>query len=196
MFEIKMTDISKEYCLYIDEEEKILSYSELKLSGSYKEFLSNGKHQIRIRKKANLTSQKNSILSYWLAALVGSYDENSISAIHSNETIDIVIDINIQNESSFMVFDAYTNSVKKCSEQYEIVKREIHKEKDKTKNVWKFIKIPIMILGAITFIPIFVLSCLLMVSSFDVPSFLLFVLSLFLLLLYVIYMYREIFHKK
>ena len=58
-----------------------------------------------------------------------------------------------------------------------------YKEKDKTKNIWRFIKIPIMILGAITFIPIFVLSCLLMISSFDFPSFLLFVLSLFLLLL-------------
>lgn len=196
MFEIKMTNISKEYCLYIDDEEKTLFYSDLKLSGSYKEVLSNGNHQIRIRKKQSLTSQKKSILSYWLAALVGLYDENSISAIHSNEAIDIIIDINIQNESSFMIFDAYTNSVKKCSERYVIVKKEICEEKEKTKNVWRFIKIPIMILGAITFIPIFLLSCFLMFSSFDVPSTLLFVASSFLLFLYILYICRGIFHKK
>lgn len=195
MFELTMENISKDYCLFVDGEKKSVVYSELKLSGTYKGILSAGTHKIQIRKEANISSVGKKILCFWCSALTSSYDENSIAATRLHKDINIVIEIDIQNESSYIVFDAYTNEIKKCSEQYSLLLKKISENKNTKKSIRKFIKTPIFILGLLTFVPLFILALVMVISLRDAPSIFLFILSSALLVMFIVYLFKEKFYK-
>ncbi len=176
MLTLSLKNVCKDYHLLIDDQETFFEIDS-KMNGNYTGTLTEGTHKIQIYKKATNESVEQGCLLFWLSSLAYSYDHNVISARRSHINVNIVIEINIKNKEQKMIFDTYTNEVLNCSEEYNVLVKEICEDKEKSKKVKKYIHWPVFILGLGVSFPLFILSLLLMISSFDLPSLILFALS-------------------
>lgn len=176
MFTLSLKNVCKDYHLLIDDQETLFEIDS-KMNGNYKGTLTEGTHKIQIYKKATNESAEQGCLLFWLSSFAYSYDHNVISARRSHINVNIIIEINIKNEEQKLIFDTYTNEVLNCSEEYNVLVKEMREDEGKSKKVKTYIHWPIFILGIGVSFPLFVLAFLLMIASFDLPSFMLFAFS-------------------
>lgn len=176
MFTLSLENVCKDYHLLIDGQESPFEINS-KMIGTYKGLLTEGTHKIQIYKPVANESFQRGCLLHWLSALASSYDDNVISARRSHVKVNIIIEIDIKNQEQELIFDTYTNKVLNCSEEYRILLEEISEDEKKRKKVKKYIHWPVLILGVGVAVPLFLLSFFLMISSFDLLSFVLFVSS-------------------
>ena len=182
MFTCCLKNVNNEYHVFIDGNEVAFDIDAC-MQGKFCGNLEKGIHTIQITKSISNESFNRGCLLFWVSSLMLSYDENVISMRRSHKSINIIFEMDIKNNDQIVVFDAYTNKITKCSESYVVRCEEVAEDKEKGRKVKKYIIWPVWILCFLIIVPLFVLSVLMMVASFDVPSVLLFLLTSGLLIL-------------
>lgn len=164
MFSICLKNSSPDYKVFLDGEELPLHYS-----SSKSEYVTSndnqGQHAITIKKDSGNTKLSQIIL-FWISTLLTSYDESMISLYRSAKKIDITFNVEV-NENFKFVFDTYTNKVINCSGEYNVILDNSADDINVKTKLNFYIKLPLMILTGITLVPLWFLSVLMLIKSFD-----------------------------
>ncbi|MBR6742259.1 MAG: hypothetical protein IKM09_02330 [Clostridia bacterium] len=188
MFSLKLQNACKDYKVFLDGEE--LAYKEC--NGYYlytAQNLIGGGHIVRIIKNRNAITLGKLCL-FWLSAFSGGDDNVALSLYRSAKYIDKEFFVSSSDDLNFC-YDTYQNKVVSCSGEYRLVK-DICLDDEKThKKIKLWLRFPILILVSLVLLPVWILSVFMMLKSFSIPAFLLFILVSSLIVLFIISFFRD-----
>ena len=188
MFLIKLENCSKDYKVFLDNKEL-----DVKFFNNYSEFYSksveDGIHTIRILKKSQPLSFSK-ILCFWLSTFLTSYDEQTVSLYRSAKKIDIEFSIKTTKDFHF-VYDTYNNKVIDCSNEYYVLNDNSSDDIGIKTKLRFYVRLPLFLLVLFTLVPIWFLSMLALINSFDWLSLLIFIFTSTLIVLFVISRVRD-----
>ena len=187
MFSLCLKNACEDYEVFIDDCKVDLSFSGT--TASYQCELSKGVHLLRI-KKENKKIGIGAILALWLTALVGSYDTNNISIYRASKKIDITYKLNIEDLNCRCVFDTYKNNIT-CTSEHSLESKTIDEDSVAKRKFFLFVKIPVAVLSFSILIPLWFMSLLAIVKSFELAPFLLLLILTGLVTLFIFAFFRD-----
>ena len=181
MFFLCLKNVCRDYKVFIDGHQVDLSFSGT--NAKYQEELSKGVHLLRIKKESKKI-ELGKIFAVWLAALVGSYDENNISVYRASKSIDITYSFNIEESDCKCVFEANENKLI-CTTEHSLELKNIEENNATKRKIFLLLKLPFAILAFSVLIPLWFMSLLSIVRSFEPAPFLLLILLTGLIMLFI-----------
>ena len=185
MLTILVKNFSEDYQIFLNET-KLLP----KRKGDHAKFscdLSSGKYLICIKKEARSLKALD-ILEYYIS----SPGEEAVMISRSASKVDVQIQAEVCHgaEEVEIVFDADTNKVTQTTGQCVLLKEECYKDEAVRRKLCKYIELPVMILGGIVFVPLWVVSVCVLITDFSGLSILLLALSSLLVVLWIGFIHR------
>ena len=180
--------LGEDWHLWVDDVEMSLTYMDYTEPRAYaKVELEPGKHSIRLEKDSAYRSGKSAArcFLYGIMEAVSGGGTDVAAAWQGVKSIRACYTVFVDEMEGDFVYSFYKTTLEACSVAYEVLSETVSETRQNKIRFWLAWKLPIMLLCAIVFLPLWGLSIGMMVTDFDFPGLCLFLILTFIICVFI-----------
>ncbi|MBQ7346879.1 MAG: hypothetical protein IJW55_02900 [Clostridia bacterium] len=176
---IRQSVVDDGWQLFVDDVEMTLTYMDFTEPRAYSKVkLDPGTHTVKIEKNSSYRSVKSAMAHSfmgWLEAVSGGGSE--VEAVwNGTKNIRALYTVTVADENADLTYSFQNATLERCSVECKTVSEEVFENKQDKRRWWLTWKLPIMLLSAAVFLPLWIFSITMLIREFDFAVLLLFLL--------------------